>query len=393
MDNVSDPEAHIAAWEAAGLIDASLASRLRAAPGAETTPTTAASTPVESAATPSRPAGAASALFGPGVSIGEMFGYIGGAFLLGAWTAFIARSAAQAHDPRLTTGIGLLTAAVVLVALGAWLGRGPDRFRRGAGVAFVVATGAVGGGVVALLASATGDSNDLVMVSGAGAALAVAMAFRSYLPAVVTHLGVLAAATTLVSTILGWLHAWLAPEPFYRYGLDPSASLRTGVDPLLLAVGQAACWAIAALVIGFIGLREARSDTPAAGRRAAVSRAWAGTTLVVGIASALNATAYAGGYEWHRVLEPWIAAAVVLIACVVLVERAFRREASAFVYPAALGLIIAATDLNITYLSDSIEVGLLIEGGVLLAAGVVADRLRRRIGAPPRAVAGGPAIP
>jgi hypothetical protein len=245
-----------------------------------------------------------------------------------------------------------------------------------------VATGAVGGGVVALLASATGDSNDLAMVSGAGAALAVAVAFRAYLPAVVTHLGVLAAATTLVSTVLNWINSVLAPQPFYAYYLDTPAP-RTGVDPLILAIAQAAAWAATALVFGLVGLREALSDTPAAGRRAGVSRAWAGTTLVVGIASALNATAYAGGYEWHRVLEPWIAAAVVLTACVVLVERAFRREASAFVYPAALGLIIAATDLNITYLSDSIEVGLLIEGCILLAAGIVADRLRRRIGAGP----------
>jgi hypothetical protein len=74
---------------------------------------------------------------------------------------------------------------------------------------------------------------------------------------------------------------------------------------------------------------------------------------------------------------------VILIVCAVLVERGFRREASVYVYPAALGVIIAATDLNATYLSDTIEIGLLIEGGILIAAGILADRLRRRIGVRP----------
>lgn len=72
--------------------------------------------------------------------------------------------------------------------------------------------------------------------------------------------------------------------------------------------------------------------------------------------------------------------------CAVLIERAFHRESSAFVYPAALGFVIAATDLNITYLSGSIEIAPLVEGGALLGAGVIADRLRRRLGARPLAM-------
>ena len=64
----------------------------------------------------------------------------------------------------------------------------------------------------------------------------------------------------------------------------------------------------------------------------------------------------------------------------ILLERAFRRDATAYVYAAALGLIVALTDFNLTYLSDSTEIGLAIEGAILLGVGLVADRLRRRIG-------------
>ena len=72
--------------------------------------------------------------------------------------------------------------------------------------------------------------------------------------------------------------------------------------------------------------------------------------------------------------------AAVLVLSAVLVERAFRRDATSFIYAAALGLILALTDLNLSYLSSNTEVALLIEGLILLAVGVAADRLRRRIG-------------
>ena len=61
-------------------------------------------------------------------------------------------------------------------------------------------------------------------------------------------------------------------------------------------------------------------------------------------------------------------------------RRAFRRGANTFVYAAALALIIALTDFNFSYLSDSTEVGLLIEGLILLGAGFAVSKLRQRIG-------------
>ena len=70
----------------------------------------------------------------------------------------------------------------------------------------------------------------------------------------------------------------------------------------------------------------------------------------------------------------------MLVLAAVLVERAFRRDATSFIYAAALGLIVALTDFNVSYLSNSTEIALLIEGLILLGVGVAADRLRRRIG-------------
>ena len=70
----------------------------------------------------------------------------------------------------------------------------------------------------------------------------------------------------------------------------------------------------------------------------------------------------------------------MLVLAAILVERAFRRDATSFIYAAALGLMIALSDFNLTYLSDTTEAALLFEGLILLAVGFAADRLRRRIG-------------
>ena len=75
-------------------------------------------------------------------------------------------------------------------------------------------------------------------------------------------------------------------------------------------------------------------------------------------------------------MEPWIGDLALLVLAAILVERAFRRDATSFIYAAALGLMIALTDFNLTYLSDTTEVALLFEGLILLAVGFAADRLR-----------------
>jgi hypothetical protein len=102
-------------------------------------------------------------------------------------------------------------------------------------------------------------------------------------------------------------------------------------------------------------------------------------TAVVGLSAAVSQSGYVNG-EWGRVLEPWIGDLALIVLALILVERAFRRGANAFVYAAALALVIALTDFNFSYLSDSTEVGLLIEGLILLAAGFAVSKLRQRIG-------------
>ena len=101
---------------------------------------------------------------------------------------------------------------------------------------------------------------------------------------------------------------------------------------------------------------------------------------MLGLAQAVTRSAGSANGEYGRVVEPWIGDLALVVLSAILVERAFRRDATSFIYAAALGLMIALTDFNLTYLSGSTEVALLIEGLILLAVGVVADRLRRRIG-------------
>ena len=121
---------------------------------------------------------------------------------------------------------------------------------------------------------------------------------------------------------------------------------------------------------------------PLAGRRTALTRFWAGLVGVVGLAQVLTRSALTSDYDYRRVLEPWIGDAALILFSGILIERAFRRDASAFVYAAALGLVIALTDLNFSYLSSSTQVGRAIEGVILLAAGYGVAHLRGRIGPP-----------
>ena len=86
---MSDATEHIAGWEAAGLIDRATADRLRAAsdPTAVDDTQAVGKTGVTGGrGTVAHPRSAVSALFGPSVTIAEVFAYLGGAFLLAAWS-------------------------------------------------------------------------------------------------------------------------------------------------------------------------------------------------------------------------------------------------------------------------------------------------------------------
>jgi hypothetical protein len=386
MDQVVE---RIEAWEAAGLIDPATAARLRLAEAERSTETAArteSSTVLSSPAaggSPRRGPSSMASIFGPGVTIGEMFAYLGGAFLLGAYETVIFRPAGPEGRPFLAMTIGSAVAAVALAAIGMYLRNGDARRRRAAGVMFALAVLQVGVAGAALGSMANLDWPGAGVV-GATAATAAAVGARLLHPALLTQVALLASGTSYAALLIGWLETVFFPVP----GFDHTTELtqQVGPNPLLLVLVSAAWWLVLAVIVGLIGLREARAadDDAAAGHRAALTRLWAGLIAVIGLASAVTRSGFDGATGYGRAIEPWVGDLAIMALAAVLVERAFRRDASTFVYAAALGLMIALTDFNFTYLSSSTEVGLLIEGVILLVAGIGADRLRRRIGQPER---------
>jgi hypothetical protein len=379
---------HLDAWERAGLIDQATADRLRAA-DLEVVPPAPQAGPAGPAT--SRLTPRASSQFGPPVAIAEVFGYLGTAFLLAAWYTWVASRASAATDASWVIGIGAGVAAIGFVFLGAILHRGDDRQQRAAGVSFLVVLASVGIAATSLAGSAHVDWPDVAVIASA-VTLAVGVACRGYHPSVLTQIGLLSALTSFVGSALIWFEGAIFPS---RVVFDPNGPGSTGADPIVLVLGSAAWWLAVAVAIGLLGLAEStsaeRSGDAAAGRRAGVSRFWAGMVAIVGLATAVSRTDYLAGGGYGRVLEPWAGDLGLLIVTAVLIERAFRRESSSYVYAAALGLIIALSDLNFSYLTGGIESALLIEGLILLGAGIAADRLRRRIGGrqrPPAAPAG-----
>lgn len=386
---MSDALEHIAGWEAAGLIDRVTADRLRAAgdPAAVLDgPPAGTTSPTGRLDAIAQPRSAVSAMFGPSVTISEVFAYLGGAFLLAAWSSFMARTNGPTGDTGAVFGIMSLLAAGVLVVMGLRLQGGGERASRASGVAFLLVSTYVAAAAAAF-ADTAGLDWPAVGVLGSAAGLAAAVALRVVHTSVLTQVGVLSWITGLGISLLAWLQVSFFPENF-----SPETGLPTSTspDPLILVVANAGWWLATAVIIALIGLREARiadrDADPGAGRRAAISRFWAGLTAVIGLATAISRSAALANGEYGRVVEPWVGDLALLALSAILVERAFRRDATSFIYAAALGLLIALTDFNLTYLSDSTEVALLIEGLILLAVGVAADRLRKRVGrdgAPP----------
>jgi hypothetical protein len=318
-------------------------------------------------------------VFGPSPTVVEMFAYLGAGFLLGAWSAFVSKLAVGGTSLSLVGG-GLLAAAIVLAAAALVLRRGDDRRRRGAGMAFLTA-------ILFAAASEAGFLSDLRLGGSAEAlivalvAFGVAGVFRRLHASLLTHLGVLTSATAVGGFFLAWLRDLVAPANFDDNG-QPIGAMP---DPIVMIVVSAAIWLLLALALGVLALRE-RTDRSertgsrgAAHRRAALTQAWAGTVAVGGLASALNRNDLLSSGEFGRVITPWITDLAILALAIILVERAFRRDSGAFLFAAGLGLLTALTDFNFSYLSQSTDVGLLIEGAILLALGFGGDRLRRRL--------------
>jgi hypothetical protein len=311
-----------------------------------------------------------------------MFAYLGGAFLLGAYETFVFRAAGSVDRGSLTITVGMMVAALALTLCGVVLRTGDARRRRAAGVVFALAVLHVGAAVAAGAEGSGFGWPAIGVIAGAVATLA-AFGYRLLHPSLLTQVAFLASLTSFAGVTLSWLESVVVPPPVYSDELGNFAPAG-GPDPILLVFASGAWWLALAVIVGLVGLVEARTADAdaAAGRRASLTRLWAGLVAVIGLATSVLRSGLKSDGEYGRFVEPWIGDLAILILAVVLVERAFRRDASTFVYAAALGLIIALTDFNFTYLSTRTEVGLLIEGVILLGAGVGADRLRRRIGHP-----------
>ena len=393
--------ARIDAWQQAGLLDPATADRLRADEAARTAGAGPASTDDRSGPAGStaaqrheRKGVSAAEVLGPAPTVPEMFAYLGGGFLLAAWTAFVARLAGDGlggEGSLAIVGGGLLIAAVVLAAVGLVLRAGDDRRRRGAGMAFLgailYAVGAAAGFLSSLNVS---GSAELLILAVIGVAVAAVVRFIH--AGLLTQFGLLASVTALAGAILTWLRTLVTPVSFTDAG-DPIGAT---VDPLVMILVAAATWLLVALGLGLLALREANAsrDSVAApgapGRRATLTRIWAGTIAVGGLASALSTSDLLANGDFGRVVTPWIMDVALVVLAAILVERAFRRHSGAFLFAAGMGLIIALTDFNFSYLSSSPELGLLTEGALLLGVGFGADRLRRRLpSGPPAATTAG----
>jgi hypothetical protein len=214
------------------------------------------------------------------------------------------------------------------------------------------------------------------LLAGSAVWLAFALAYRRIHPAMLTQAGLILAAVAVAAAVMTWLEPILFGARTFDETPEPDSPLRV----VLMAVG----WGITAVVLGLVGLREAGSRAPGSSPRAALTRFAAGLTAVLGAANAVLANGNLGNGEYGRLIEPAIGAVALIAVSAVLLERAFRRDSTAFVYPAALGMIIGLSDLNASYLAEAsgAELALLVEGVILLGAGFAFDRLRRRVGRP-----------
>jgi len=372
-------------WQAAGLIDGDTAERLRADEAARSED----GQPLSDPGAPAAPAGGGipsliGSIFGPAPSVTEVFAYIGAGFLVVAWHVLIGPLfAPQYTDDGLVSRSPLGAVLewgvpVVVLAIVGWAFSAGDAVRRrAAGLAFAIATLHVWGGTNAVLPFDLGyqDGNAVATV----AAAAAAVIFRWRYAALATQATLLAAVAAFGLAAYATLGARLFP--FSDFG-EPSG------DPKVQAILTTAWWLLVAL--GFAGLawREVRAiaaapdpaAAAAADRRANLSRFAAGLTAVLGTAFGL-----AFGDRFRAgALEPAIGDVAVLIECGVLVWLAGRRG-PAYLYPAAIGVIIALSHLNAVYLAEETGMGiaLLVEGAILLGAGFIADRFRRAITPPP----------
>jgi hypothetical protein len=240
----------IAAWQAAGLIDPETAIRLQSD---EADRDDAATADGDSLPEARRGPSTIAQIFGPSVTIGEMFAYLGGAFILGAFDAFMTRLAGFNAEGGVGLAIGYGFAAVVLIAIGRFMAQGDARKRRAAGVLFAVAVGHVAAAGFALTAAFYLEFWIAGVVVAAWASL-IAIALRIYLPTLTTQFTLLASLTGLAAALLSLIEHLVVPETVVS---DSGAIVPNGgPSPLLILVATALWWLVVGALLGILGLIE-----------------------------------------------------------------------------------------------------------------------------------------
>ena len=363
---MSSASTHIAAWQAAGLIDDETAERLRSADIGEPE-----AAHVPPPATPTDRPSKASAFFGPGVSIAEAFAYIGGGFLLSGWLTMIAAISGPTDQPAFWIALGSAVSVIGAGAIGYRLSQGSDRFARAAGVVFLVGDAFAAAAVGAAVSIGGSTDGIVIAVLAAAAYLAAAIAFKRLHPTVLTTVGLLIGMTASAAALY-----ILIGDRFFPPAVDGGPSDRSG--GLIKVALTMAWWCGTAVIMGVLGLAEAARRTADADRRAGMLRFWAGSVAVTGTWLAVSL-----GDGEGRYIPIIVGDLIVLGVSAVLLGLAFRREAPAYVIAAAYGIILALTDANRSYVAaegTAAALPLLLEGAILVGVGVAADRLRRRIG-------------
>ena len=354
----------IDAWQAAGLIDEATAERLRTA---ENTAPTARDT------REGNPLQAVGALFGPPVTIVELFAYVGAGFLLAAWHVLTPNADFSEAPNVVDLSIRWLVPAVAFTVIGLIGRSGSPQMGRAAGVAFAIATIHVYGLFEGILRP---GYLDVTEVGVAGLTVLTALAFRRLHPSVLTQLTLLGALLVLATVAFRWLSLVVfgGTDTFERPPSEVTAQ----------AFLTMAWWLAWAVGFGLLARLEWRigDDAPPSSNPAEDARARRGrvTRLIAGLTAifAVTAGAMISGND-GRALPAWLGDLAILAVSGVLLAISVRFGALAYLLPAALGLIIALTDLNSQYVVErtGIGVALVIEGLILIGTGFVADRLRR----------------
>jgi hypothetical protein len=374
---VSDPKVleRISRWEAAGLLDASTAERLRADEAAALEPTGQAA------------AGGATGAPRLGTSgtptwIVEFFVFLGGALVLGAWHWQISQFGGPDADRLRALFVGSAIPAIAFSVAAFVLHSMPGARGRAAGLLLLVAGVEAAGSAAFALAIILPDQQTGSLALASLVWLGFALLARRAVASWSTTVGLLGAIVAFGWFVGEWLRELAWGRPDLQYG-SLSAAGPGPIQPL----AEAVWWLIVAAGAYLVVRWEVRSGVDsAAGRRVSLARIGTGLIAVVGVARA----ALAGDRWTVGHLEPIVGDLLIVAVAGGLVWLAARDRSGAWLGPAALGIFIAITDVNATYLASGLGTGvaLLIEGLALIGIGAVTELLRRRL-AVARAAGGG----